>query len=156
MEAISGPSASRPLTNSIPFIWLHSSLRRKTRPKFIAAKIKLGELSWDQVFSVENLNTNGLGNVVGAAALANRPKPDTNDVLAICHRLVTQDPSTRWPELVDLLNRFGDRALAEDYVNSSEHELRFFGARWADNHGYRQAGGLHPSSKRIRLVANDK
>ena len=90
----------------------------KDSAQVIASKIKLGELNWDQVFSPESLKTNGLGNVVGAAALVNRPKPDTNAVLAACHRLVTQDPSTRWPELVDLLNRFGDRALAEDYVNS--------------------------------------
>ena len=127
----------------------------KDSAQVIAAKIKLGDLNWDQVFCPENLNTNGLGNIVGAAALVNRPQPDTNTVLAVCHQLVTQDPSTRWPELVELLNRFGDRALAEDYVNSGEHELVFFGAKWADNHGYHQAGGLYPGSKRIRLVADE-
>ncbi|MGO8836579.1 MAG: hypothetical protein ACLQAH_10430 [Limisphaerales bacterium] len=128
----------------------------KDLAQVLAVKIKSGELNWDQVFSPEGLNTNGPGNIVGAAALVNRPKPDTNAVLAICHRLATQDPGTRWPELVDLLNRFGDRALAEDYVNSGEHELIFFGAKWADNHGYHQAGGLHPGSTRVRLVANDE
>jgi len=143
--------------NKLDLVHLTSLVTETKDPaQVIAARIKLGELNWDQAFTPESLNTNGLGNVVGAAALVNRPQPGTNAVLTICHRLVTQDPSTRWPELVDLLNRFGDRALAEDYVNSSERELQFFGARWADNHGYRQAGGLYPSSKRIRLVANDK
>ena len=130
--------------------------RTKDQAEVLASKIKLGELNWDQVFGPESLNTNGPGNIVGAAALVNRPKPDTNAVVVVCHRLATQDPGARWPELVDLLNRFGDRALAEDYVNSSESELRFFGARWADNHGYHQAGGLYPGSKRIRLVTDDE
>lgn len=143
--------------NKLDSVHLTSLVTQAKDPaQIIAAKIKLGELNWNQVFSPESLNTNGLGNIVGVAALVNRPKPDTNAVLAICHRLATQDPSTRWPELVDLLNRFGDRALAEDYVNSGEHELIFFGAKWADNHDYHQAGGLYPSSRRVRLIANDQ
>ena len=128
----------------------------KDQAEVIASKIKLGVLNWDQVFSPENLNTNGLGNIVGAAALVNRPQPETDAVLAACHRLVAQGTGTRIPELVGLLNRFGDRALAEDYLNSGEHELIFFGAKWADNHGYHQAGGLYPSSRRVRLIANDQ
>ena len=142
--------------NKLDSVHLTSLVARAKDPaQAMAAKIKLGELNWDQVFSPESLNTNGLGNVVGAAALVNRPKPETDPVVVVCHQLATQDPSTRWPELVDLLNRFGDRALAEDYVNSSEGELRFFGAKWADNHSYHQAGGLYPGSRRIRLVANE-
>jgi len=143
--------------NKLDSTHLASLVSRAQDPaQVLAAKIKLGELKWAEVFRPENVDANGLGNVVGAAALVNQPQPDTNAVLAVCHQLVTQAPSTRWPELVDLLNRFGDRALAEDCVNSSERELRFSGARWADNHGYHQAGGWYPSSKRIRLVANYK
>lgn len=151
------PAVRKHAFNKLDAVHLISLVTEAKDPaQVMAAKIKLGELNWDQMFSSESLTTNGLGNVMGATALVNRPKPDTNAVIAICHRMATQDPSTRWPELVELLNRFGNRELAEDYLNSSERELRFFGARWADYHGYRQAGGLHPSSKRIRLVGNDK
>jgi len=143
--------------NKLDSVHLTSVITQAKDPaQVMAAKIKLGELNWDQAFILESLNTNGLGNVVGAAALVNRPQPETNAVVSVCHRLVAQGSGMRISELIDLLNRFGDRALAEDYVNSGEHELVFFGAKWADNHGYHQAGGLYPNSARVRLVANDK
>lgn len=128
----------------------------KDQGEVIASKIKIGELSWEQVFSPESVSTNGPGNIVGAAALVDRPQPETNAVVAVCRRLVAQGSGSRWPELIDLLNRFGDRALAEDYLNSGESQLKFSADRWANNHGYHQAGSLHPNSPRRRLVANDE
>jgi hypothetical protein len=100
----------------------------------IGAKIKLGQLTWDQVFGQESLKTNGLGNIVGAAAYVNRPKPETNAVRELCHRFLAQRTRTRTSELVDLLNRFGDQTMAGEFINSGDKELAFFGGKWANDH----------------------
>ena len=110
-------------------------LRQAKDPaQVIGAKIKLGQLTWEQVFDAGSVGTNGLGAIVGAAAIVNQPKPETNAVRKVCHQFMAQRTPGRVSELIELLNRFGDQAMAEDCVNSGEPGLSFSGDRWLHFH----------------------
>ena len=51
--------------------------------------------------------------------------------------------SARIPELRDLLLRFGDKALAEDYLNCGQSQLHDAAAEWGNRNGYNTGNGSH-------------
>lgn len=50
--------------------------------------------------------------------------------------LMRRRDESRIPELGDLLNRYGDKPLCEDYLNSGQPDLENAGTDWARNHGF--------------------
>ena len=114
----------------------------------LAANIRLGKTTWKEAFSVQPGTAGKLGDVIGAAALVEDPKPTPYDVVAACHNFIKLGDSSRIPELINLLNRFGDVSLAEDYINCGHDQLYTAGARWGSEHGYSISSGN--GSHRVR------
>ncbi|MFZ0473387.1 MAG: hypothetical protein WAL94_12290 [Bacteroidales bacterium] len=102
----------------------------------LASRIRLGLVTWNEAFSVETNTKGDLGNVIGAAALVDLPKPTSYDVVEACHNFIKRGDASRIPELISLLNRFGDVSLAEDYLNCGNEKLYSAGADWGRAHGY--------------------
>ena len=107
----------------------------------IASKIRLQQTTWGAEFSKSTNSGSALGNVIGAAALVNSPQPASYDVVSACHNFIRKGDASRIPELVNLLNRFGNSTLAEDYMNCGQSTLSDAGCVWGRAHGYRCTTG---------------
>ena len=114
----------------------------------LAAKIRLGKSNWDQAFKDAPEGKYGLGDVLGAAALVDSPVPTPETVVAACHAYIRKGDASRIPELRTLLFRYGNRALAEDYLNCGRYELAEAGEKWAREHGFDIGPGW--GSQRVR------
>jgi hypothetical protein len=108
----------------------------------LAAKIRLGLTNWDDAFS-GNISLN---NVIGAAAIVDTPKPASYSVVAACHNFIQLGDASRIPELIYLLNTYGDKLLAEDFMNCGESTLEDAGCIWGRSHGFNCTTG-HGSSR---------
>ena len=53
-----------------------------------------------------------------------------------CLTLIRRGDESRIPDLVDLLGRYGDRTLCEDYLNCGQPDLNSAGQNWASDHGF--------------------
>ena len=112
----------------------------------VAAKIILKQTDWDKEFS--NHTSDYLGRVIGAAALVENPKPTAKSVVSACHTYIRRGDKSRIPELRDLLLRYGDKALAEDYLNCGNEQLENAGREWGRKNGYNVGSGY--GSNRVR------
>ncbi|HEY5590145.1 MAG TPA: hypothetical protein VIK55_03925 [Paludibacter sp.] len=111
----------------------------------LSAKIRLGRISWNEAFSGKDISLNY---VVGAAAIIDTPKPTSYSVISACHKFIQLGDASRIPELIYLLNTFGDVSLAEDYMNCGESTLEDAGCKWGRAHGYTCTTGN--GSNRVR------
>ena len=118
----------------------------------LAARIKLKQEDWNTAFKAGNLDKAGLGNVLGAVALVDSPQPSSTAVVSACHAFIRRGDSSRIPELKDLLHRFGDKPLAEDFLNCGQGQLHEAGVAWANAHGYNVGSG--DGSHRVRWGEN--
>jgi hypothetical protein len=114
----------------------------------IGAKIRLGNTSWKKELDKATRNPGQLGNVLGAVALVDSPEPESIDVVTACHHFIRQGDSSRIPELINLLNRFGNITLAEDYLNCGQPVLYTAGESWLQAHGMGVKKG--PGSNRVQ------
>jgi hypothetical protein len=112
----------------------------------VAAKIILKQTDWDKEFS--NKSAEYLGQVIGAAALVDKIKPTSANVVSACHTYIKRGDRSRIPELRDLLLRYGDKSLAEDYLNCGNNELYDAAREWGRQHGYNIGAGY--GSHRVR------
>lgn len=120
----------------------------------LSAEIRLGRISWNEAFSGAGSSTGNLGEVIGAAALVDTPQPTPSDVVSACHKFIRQGDESRIPELINLLNRFGNVTLAEDYMNCGQSTLSDAGCTWGRAHGYRCTTGS--GSNRVRWGSEKK
>lgn len=114
----------------------------------LSAKIRLGRISWNEAFSGKSSSTETLGYVIGAAAIVDTPQPTAYDVVSACHNFIKLGDASRIPELIFLLNKFGNVSLAEDYMNCGEKSLEDAGCNWGRAHGYSCTTGN--GSNRVR------
>lgn len=114
----------------------------------LSAKIRLGLISWNEAFSGKSNSTETLSNVIGAAAIVDTPQPTSYDVVSACHKFIQLGDASRIPELIFLLNKFGDVSLAEDYMNCGESRLEDAGCKWGRARGYSYTTGH--GSNRVR------
>lgn len=114
----------------------------------LAARIKSKQENWGTAFKPGSLENKGLGNVLGAVALVDSPQPSSAAVVSACHTYIRRGDSSRIPELRNLLMRFGDKPLAEDYLNCGNSQLRAAGEAWANANGYNVGSGY--GSHRVR------
>lgn len=112
----------------------------------LAANIRLGRIDWKNAFSGNSKGN--LGVVIGAAALVDNPKPTSWDVILACHNFIKLGDTSRIPELIELLYRYGDIALTEDYLNCGNEDLHTAGNSWAIRHDYDVKSGY--GSNRVR------
>jgi len=120
----------------------------------LSAKIRLGRINWNSAFSGAGSSSGKLGDVIGAAALVDSPQPTSSDVVSACHKYIKQGDASRIPELINLLNRFGNVTLAEDYMNCGQSTLSDAGCAWGRAHGYKCTTGS--GSHRVRWGSEKK
>ncbi|MEI6297390.1 MAG: hypothetical protein WCO84_07180 [bacterium] len=118
----------------------------------LGAKIRLGRISWNDAFSGKNSSAGSLGDIIGAAALVDKPQPTSSDVVTACHTYIRRGDASRIPELRNLLLRYGDKTLAEDYLNCGKSELADAAREWGSAHGYNVKTGS--GSHRVRWGGN--
>jgi hypothetical protein len=53
-----------------------------------------------------------------------------------CLNLIRRGDESRIPEMVDLLEGYGDKTLTEDYLNCGQPDLDASARRWANKRGY--------------------
>ena len=103
----------------------------------LASKLKLNLTNWNSILYKPTKTNDDLRNIIRAAALIDyNPKPDNADIVQICHIYIRLGEDSHIPELCDLLSRFGDKTLSEDYLNCGKQELEYAGTKWLTNHGY--------------------
>lgn len=118
----------------------------------LSAKIRLGQVSWNEAFSGSKSSTITLNQVIGAAAIVDKPQPTSYDVVSACHKFIQLGDASRIPELIFLLDKFGDATLAEDYMNCGESSLEDAGCKWGRARGYTCTTGN--GSARVRWGSN--
>ena len=114
----------------------------------LACKIRTNMLSWNEVFSKYALTPSDLRNIISAAALVESPEPAQRDIVFVCHKYIRIGEDKNIPELCDLLLRYGDKLLAEDYLNCGKAELSSAAQDWASKHGFSTETGS--GSHRVR------
>lgn len=118
----------------------------KDKAVTIAANIILEKTDWNKEFS--NKSSASLGRVIGAAALVSSSRPESHDVVEACHKYIRRGDASRIPELIYLLDNYGNVALAEDYMNCGQGQLSDAGCAWGRRHGYSCGTGY--GSSRVR------
>ena len=118
----------------------------KDKALAVAANIILKKTNWNKEFS--NKSSEYLGRVIGAAAIVNTSKPESRDVVAACHTYIRKGDASRIPELIFLLDNYGNVTLAEDYMNCGQPTLSDAGCAWGRRHGYTCTTGY--GSSRVR------
>lgn len=63
-----------------------------------------------------------------------------------CLTLIRRGDESRIPEMIDLLNLYGNKRLCEDYLNCGQPDLDWAGRRWARARGYHVGTG-HGSAR---------
>ena len=121
----------------------------------LAMAHKAGEKPWEKVFDAAT-TTGGaaktLGDALAAVALFPAVQPDAaNDVRRAASNLIRRGGELRIPEMVDLLEGYGDKTLAEEYLSCGQPDLDAAGSRWAGSRGY--SVGQDGDSHRARLEA---
>ncbi len=110
------------------------------RPMRLAAARKSEERSWQEIFgaaSAKGATLQMLGDALAAVSLFSPVQQDAvNLVQHASLSLIQRGDETRFPEMVDLLEEYGDKALAEAYLNSGHPDLDAAARTWADRRGY--------------------
>jgi len=104
-------------------------------------------MTWDAVFSEGFRRKSSLEDELGAIALVGKQKSAAPTVVRACHYLIRRGDVSQIPELEELLWRYGDKYLAEDYMNCGQPELYSIGLSWAWANGY-SGGGTGKASHR--------
>jgi len=110
------------------------------RPVRLAAAIKAGVKPWQTLFdatAVRGTTVEMLGDALAAVSLFSDVQPEAvNGVQRACLSLIQRGDETHIPAMVDLLEGYGDTALAEAYLNSGQPDLEGAARTWADRRGY--------------------
>ena len=110
------------------------------RPVRLAAAIKAGLKPWEKVFdatAARGATVEMLGDALAAVSLFSDVQPEAvNGVQRACLSLIQRGDETHIPAMVDLLEGYGDTALAEAYLNSGQPDLEGAARTWADRRGY--------------------
>ena len=113
-----------------------------------AASIKAEQTTWTEVFDKASKVGAGpvvLGEALAAVDLFPEQAGAKQAVVEACLNFIKRGDETRIPELVDMLGLYGDKSLAEDYLNCGQPDLDGAGREWGSNHGYnvRAGAGSH-------------
>jgi len=103
----------------------------------IATALRLGKTTWKEIMGQATQNTLYSGDVIGAMVLAFSDPVMKNSLVPVLAAYFRKADTSRLPELVFLLNLYGTRALAEDYLYCGNDELRNAGEKWLLNNGMR-------------------
>jgi hypothetical protein len=114
----------------------------------MAASVRLGKTTWTDIINEAQKNESKIGPAISAIAWAEKQWALSLQITGLCHRYIRKGDVARVPELRELLLLYGDKALAEDYLNCGQSELDDAGQAWANSHGYNVGTGY--GSHRVR------
>ena len=101
----------------------------------LAAAQKNGTRSWKKIFDAANAKgatVQMLGDALAVASFFPKVQPDAvSGVQHACLNLIRRGNESRIPEMVDLLDDYGDKTLAEDYLNCGQPDLDAEAREWA-------------------------
>jgi hypothetical protein len=111
----------------------------------LAAAQKAGATSWQEIFNAATATgatVEMLGDALAAVALFPAVQPEAVDgVQHASLNLIRRGDESRIPEMVELLEGYGDKRLAEDYLNCGQPDLDSAGREWAHRRGYSVGSG---------------
>ncbi len=114
-------------------------------PMRLAAARRSGAKCWTQIFDAATAGgatVEMLGDALAAVSLFSEVQRDaTSAVQQACLNLIRRGDESRIPEMVDLLEGYGDRTLAEDYLNCDQPDLDAQARAWAQRRGYNVGTG---------------
>jgi uncharacterized protein (DUF2342 family) len=106
----------------------------------LAAARKAGARPWQKVFdaaSAKGTTVEMLDDALAAVSLFSDVQPEAvNGVQRACLSLIQRGDESRIPAMVDLLEGYGDKSLAEAYLNSGQPDFDTAARTWADRRGY--------------------
>lgn len=144
LKALLSRIDDKTMLNSIASGAADSSMR-------VAAAQKSGARSWIEIFdatTASGASAQMLGDAVAAVSLFPKVQPDAITALqTACLSLIRRGDEARVPEMVDLLDGYGDKRLAEDYMNCGQPDLGGAGQEWAVKHGYSVKAGENGSHR---------
>ncbi len=115
----------------------------------IASAKKAKTKTWDEIFTKATGSygaTQKLGDALAAVSLYPGVEQDARIAVQLaCLNLIRRGDESRIPELVELLGGYGDKRLAEDYLNCGQPDLSVAGRRWATARGYITRSGVGSS-----------
>jgi len=149
--------ARRSAFNKLKQESIESLLNKSDKEEVKAAiRIRLGKLTWNDLLIQSDGSKSSLDMLVGAVALVDAPIPPAELVVSLCHKYIRLGDISRIPELKFLLLNFGNKSLAEDYLNCGQSELRETGIQWGRQHGYPNVVTGNKGSNRVRWGESKK
>lgn len=125
----------------------------------LAARVRMGEETWERVLQEASQNYANSGVVLRDASIgavetvlkALALSPPTSELppllLKLCHDYIEKGETAGIPNLLSILDQHGDRAMAEDFLNCGHGQLNAAAVGWAARHGYSVSRG--PGSHRV-------
>jgi ankyrin repeat protein len=109
----------------------------------VAAAVAQNATTWQSVFSkaAQGGDSKSLGDALAAVSLSPAQDGISNVVTEACLTLIRRGDESRILELSDLLDRYGDKTLCEDYLNCGQPDLNRVASSWAKIHGYNVSTG---------------
>ena len=106
----------------------------------LAAAYRVDVKSWKEIFSTataKGATIEMLGYAISAVSLfQNKQQDAVKGVQHACLNLIRRGNESRIPEMVGLIEGYGDKTLAEDYLNCGQPDLGNAGRSWARTRGY--------------------
>jgi len=103
----------------------------------IAASQKAGLKTWSEIFKTAQAKSEKLYHALAATSLfKNIDYRARKEARNVAYYLFSRGDSLRIPEMIEILNRFGSKELAEDFYNCTQPDLREAARLWAKDRNY--------------------
>ena len=106
----------------------------------LACAQKSGATTWSDIFSAataQSATVQNLGDAIAAVSLYPSVQTEAKyQVQQACLNLIRLGDESRIPEMAELLEGYGDKTLAEDYLNCGQPDLDGSGRMWGAKRGY--------------------
>jgi hypothetical protein len=109
-----------------------------TRDKAVrlAAEVRLQDTSLADLCGANTGGRPALATAMGVFLLFDRQESLSSCVESICLMAIRQGEEARIRDLIELLDLYGTRSLAEAYINCGHNRLAVAGRYWAEDHRY--------------------
>lgn len=112
----------------------------------LAAPVAGGTRSWRQVFdaaTARGASVKKVGDALAAVSLFSSVQGQAKEaVQQACLNMIRLGDESRIPEMAELLEGYGDKTLAEDYLNCGQPDLDTASRDWASRRGYSVGTGV--------------
>ncbi len=114
----------------------------------LAARIRVGKIPKNEALSQVAAGTRSAQDVMGALKLFESKDSLTKAAEEIGHACIRKGEAARVPDLVELLNQYGTKSLAEDYLNCGQSDLKLAAQSWLKRRKVRISEGNEPPRAR--------